>query len=162
MNAMADLPGTIAAYTVDRIAYSPSPPIVFAIVDFDGGGRFPVELTDAAEGDPIFSALPGRFPSFQWHEYAAGVPPGAVELARNDVGPQAYRLGKAVWGVQFHPEVSLEQMVGWIRSYGAQAPVPPESFVADAERHIAAWNVIGRSLCARFLDAAVRLSPQDD
>ena len=49
--AMADIPGTIAAYTVDRIAYSPSPPIVFAIVDFDGGGRFPVELTDVAESD---------------------------------------------------------------------------------------------------------------
>jgi hydroxymethylglutaryl-CoA synthase len=48
---MADLPGTIAAYTVDRIAYSPSPPIVFAIVDFDGGGRFPVELTAVAESD---------------------------------------------------------------------------------------------------------------
>jgi hydroxymethylglutaryl-CoA synthase len=43
---MADIPGTIAAFTVDRIAYSPSPPIVFAIVDFDGGGRLPVELTD--------------------------------------------------------------------------------------------------------------------
>ena len=49
--AMAEVPGTIAAYTVDRIAYSPSPPIVFAIVDFDGGGRFPVELTDVAESD---------------------------------------------------------------------------------------------------------------
>ena len=49
--AMADVPGTIAAYTVDRLAYSPSPPIVFAIVDFDGGGRFPVELTDVAEAD---------------------------------------------------------------------------------------------------------------
>ena len=33
-------------FTVDRIAYSPSPPIVFAVVDFDGGGRLPVELTD--------------------------------------------------------------------------------------------------------------------
>ena len=43
---MADVDGTIAAFTVDRIAYSPSPPIVFAIVDFDGGGRLPVELTD--------------------------------------------------------------------------------------------------------------------
>ena len=48
---MADVPGTIAAFTVDRMAYSPSPPIVFAIVDFDGGGRFPVELTDVAEAD---------------------------------------------------------------------------------------------------------------
>ncbi len=43
---MADAVGTVVTYTVDRLAYSPSPPIVFAIVDFDGGGRFPVELTD--------------------------------------------------------------------------------------------------------------------
>ncbi len=44
--AMADVEGTIVTFTVDRLAYSPSPPIVFAIVDFDGGGRFPVELCD--------------------------------------------------------------------------------------------------------------------
>ena len=43
---MADTGGTIATFTVDRLAYSPSPPIVFAVVDFDGGGRMPVELTD--------------------------------------------------------------------------------------------------------------------
>jgi len=42
----ADATATIATYTIDRLAYSPSPPIVFAILDFDGGGRFPVELTD--------------------------------------------------------------------------------------------------------------------
>jgi hydroxymethylglutaryl-CoA synthase len=44
--AMADAVGTVVTFTVDRLAYSPSPPIVFAIVDFDGGGRYPVELTD--------------------------------------------------------------------------------------------------------------------
>jgi hydroxymethylglutaryl-CoA synthase len=43
---MADAEGTIATFTVDRLAYSPSPPVVFAVVDFDGGGRLPVELTD--------------------------------------------------------------------------------------------------------------------
>jgi 3-hydroxy-3-methylglutaryl CoA synthase len=43
---MADAVGTIATFTVDRLAYSPSPPVVFAVVDFDGGGRLPVELTD--------------------------------------------------------------------------------------------------------------------
>lgn len=42
----ADDLATVATFTVDRLAYSPSPPIVFAVVDFDGGGRFPVELTD--------------------------------------------------------------------------------------------------------------------
>jgi 3-hydroxy-3-methylglutaryl CoA synthase/uncharacterized OB-fold protein len=43
---MSDVPGTIATFTIDRIAYSPSPPIVFAVVDFDEGGRLPIELTD--------------------------------------------------------------------------------------------------------------------
>jgi len=43
---MADVPGTIATFTIDRIAYSPSPPIVFAVVDFDGGGRSAIELCD--------------------------------------------------------------------------------------------------------------------
>jgi hydroxymethylglutaryl-CoA synthase len=43
---MADAVGTVVTFTVDRLAYSPSPPVVFAVVDFDGGGRLPVELTD--------------------------------------------------------------------------------------------------------------------
>jgi hypothetical protein len=43
---LADQIGTVATFTVDRLAYSPSPPIVFAIVDFEGGSRLPVELTD--------------------------------------------------------------------------------------------------------------------
>ena len=43
---LADAVGTIAAFTVDRMAWSPSPPVIFAMVDLDRGGRFPVELTD--------------------------------------------------------------------------------------------------------------------
>jgi len=49
LRPMAEAVGTIAAFTVDRLAYSPSPPVIFAVVDFDGGGRLPVELTDADE-----------------------------------------------------------------------------------------------------------------
>ena len=43
---MAHISGAVASFTVDRLAYSPSPPTVFAVVDFDGGGRVPLELTD--------------------------------------------------------------------------------------------------------------------
>ena len=46
--ALADTEGTIASFTVDKLVYSPSPPVVFAVVDFDGGGRAPLELTDVA------------------------------------------------------------------------------------------------------------------
>jgi uncharacterized OB-fold protein/3-oxoacyl-[acyl-carrier-protein] synthase III len=48
---MADAVGTVVTFTVDRMAYSPSPPTIFAVVDFDGGGRFPIELTDVRETD---------------------------------------------------------------------------------------------------------------
>ena len=46
MVRMADVRATIATFTVDRLAYSLSPPVVAAIIDFDGGGRFQCELTD--------------------------------------------------------------------------------------------------------------------
>jgi len=43
---LADKPATIATFTVDRLAYSLSPPVVAAVIDFEGGGRFQCELTD--------------------------------------------------------------------------------------------------------------------
>jgi 3-hydroxy-3-methylglutaryl CoA synthase len=43
---LADQLGTVTTFTVDRLAYSQSPPVVFAVVDFDDGHRLPVELTD--------------------------------------------------------------------------------------------------------------------
>lgn len=43
---LADVPATIATYTVDRLAFTLSPPVIAAVVDFDGGGRFQCEMTD--------------------------------------------------------------------------------------------------------------------
>ena len=47
---LADVPATIATYTIDRLAFSLSPPVVVAVLDFDGGGRFQCELTDVDPG----------------------------------------------------------------------------------------------------------------
>ncbi len=49
--SLADATGTVTTFTVDRLAYSPSPPVVFAVVDFDGGRRLPLELTDVDVAD---------------------------------------------------------------------------------------------------------------
>ncbi len=43
---LSDVPATIATFTVDRLAYSMSPPVVVAVIDFEGGGRFQCEMTD--------------------------------------------------------------------------------------------------------------------
>ncbi|MBV8981973.1 MAG: hydroxymethylglutaryl-CoA synthase family protein, partial [Acidimicrobiia bacterium] len=54
---LAETPATIATYTVDRLAFSLSPPIVATVVDFDGGGRFRCEMTDV---DPDTVAIGNR------------------------------------------------------------------------------------------------------
>jgi 3-hydroxy-3-methylglutaryl CoA synthase len=44
--SFVDKQGTVATYTLDHLAYSLQPPVVVAIVDFEGGGRLGCELTD--------------------------------------------------------------------------------------------------------------------
>jgi 3-hydroxy-3-methylglutaryl CoA synthase/uncharacterized OB-fold protein len=48
---LADTRGAVVTYTVDRLTYSLSPPVIAVVVDFDGGGRFQTELTDASADD---------------------------------------------------------------------------------------------------------------
>jgi 3-hydroxy-3-methylglutaryl CoA synthase/uncharacterized OB-fold protein len=48
---LAEVPATVTTYTVDRLAYTPSPPVLMAVVDFDGGGRMRCQLTDAAQDE---------------------------------------------------------------------------------------------------------------
>ncbi|HMC39558.1 MAG TPA: OB-fold domain-containing protein [Acidimicrobiales bacterium] len=43
---LADVPGTVVTFTVDRLAFSLSPPVVVVVVDFDQGGRLQCEMTD--------------------------------------------------------------------------------------------------------------------
>jgi len=54
---MADAVGTVATFTVDRLAFTPSPPMVAAVINFPGGGRFRCQLTDV---DPATVAIGDR------------------------------------------------------------------------------------------------------
>ena len=47
----ADAAAAVADYSVDRLAYTPSPPMLMVVIDFDGGGRMRCQLTDAAEDE---------------------------------------------------------------------------------------------------------------
>ena len=69
-------------------------------------GWFPVELTAAGAEDVLLGPLAPACEVFQWHDYGCELPPGAVPLARSERAPQqAYRVGDAVWAIQFHIEV---------------------------------------------------------
>jgi GMP synthase (glutamine-hydrolysing) len=117
-------------------------------------GWFPVDLTDDAAGDPVLGGLPTRFDAFQWHYYKHGIPAGAVELARNDVCTQAFRLGDCAWGVQFHPEVTLAQVEAWLEE---DEPVPP-GLLGETRERIGEWNELGKRLCDAFVAVAERVA----
>ena len=86
---MADVPATIATFTVDRLAYSLSPPVVAAIIDFDGGGRFQCELTDV---DPASVAIGDRVEmTFRRLFTQRRHPQLLLE------GPPAVRCGRQAW-----------------------------------------------------------------
>ena len=65
--------------------------------------------------DNIVSDIPDVIPQgpwMQWHSDVVTVPPGATELARSSVAPQAYRLGRT-FATQFHPEVNETMITRW-------------------------------------------------
>ena len=77
-------------------------------------GVLDVELTDAGRADPVTGALPGRFPTLQWHSDTFALPPGAERLAGSPAYPnQAFRWGDAVYAVQFHIEVTEPMAAEW-------------------------------------------------
>ncbi len=120
-------------------------------------GWYPVELTDEGADDPLLGRLPPTFEAFQWHYYSHALPSGAVELARSHVCTQAFRLGDSAWGVQFHPEVTLKQIEGWMED-DEPLPVARETLLGYTRERIVAWNELGRTLCDAFVDVAERVA----
>ncbi|HEV7896292.1 MAG TPA: type 1 glutamine amidotransferase [Planosporangium sp.] len=94
---------TAHAGTVER---SPAGPEI--------GARL-VARRDIAEADPLFAAVPFAPDVLQWHyDEITELPAGAVLLAASTHYPhQAFRLGDAAWGVQFHLECDIEMIAAW-------------------------------------------------
>jgi GMP synthase (glutamine-hydrolysing) len=79
-------------------------------------GTVRIDRLPEADGDPLFGAHPPAFEAHATHmQSVVRMPDGAVRLARSDKdGCHAFRWGKSVWGVQFHPEFSTLMMRGYI------------------------------------------------
>lgn len=96
-------------------------------------------------------ALVGPGPWFQWHFDRCLLPPGAVEVARNAVCAQAFRVGRSL-GVQFHPEITTAMVSGWLAHGGAEQcvrqGVDPEELL-DRSR---ALEPVARAGARRLVD----------
>lgn len=77
-----------------------------------------VERTEAGRGDPLLAGLPDAFPIFQWHNDTFTLPEGAVRLACNAAAEnQAFRVGRASYGTQFHFEMSRSVIEAMARDW---------------------------------------------
>ena len=84
-------------------------------------GLHDVFLTAAAERDPLFAGLPPRVEVLGWHEDRFELPRGAVPLAGSIACTyQAFRFGAVAYGLQFHPEVRIDDLARWRTVRGFQ------------------------------------------
>jgi GMP synthase (glutamine-hydrolysing) len=128
-------------------------------------GWYDVEITPDGAADPVVGPLAPSAELFEWHHYSAPLPPGAVELARTPACVQAFRIeGKPAWGLQFHAEVTRENLMswldGWERSEAVETSLDPAAIRAASEQRIEEQNELGRGLAERFLAEAARFVPR--
>ncbi len=81
-------------------------------------GWMDVNLTEEGKNDPLFKNLPSPMTVFQWHGDTFEIPEGSPLLATSSLcRNQAFRLGNSAYGLQFHPELTVDDIVQWGREY---------------------------------------------
>ena len=97
-----------------------------------------VALTEAGRADPVFDAIDGDFPIFEWHSDSFTLPEGAVHLAANDVAAnQCFRIGRASYGMQFHFEANVRVVEVWRRDFVDTIERLRPGWLADYDRQAA-------------------------
>jgi GMP synthase-like glutamine amidotransferase len=99
-----------------------------------------VELTGAARTDAVLGARPERFLAFQWHDDTFTLPERAERLAKNTAAEnQAFRIGRATYGIQFHFEADRPLVREWNAAYASliaeRHPDWADRFDEEAARH---------------------------
>jgi GMP synthase (glutamine-hydrolysing) len=111
-----------------------------------------VHLTTEAIGDPVFGPAPTPLPCVHWHGDTFALPEGAVRLARNDAYEnQAFRVGAAAYGLQFHVEVTASLVAHW-------APHLPSGVFLRAS-DVAHVSRAGEGVVRRFVGLAAGTAP---
>ncbi|MET7316268.1 type 1 glutamine amidotransferase [Streptomyces thermoviolaceus] len=115
-------------------------------------GSTTLTLRHEAADDPLFARLPERVPAIENHVDAiVRLPAGARWLASSERCPyQAFRVGDAAWGVQFHPEGDPERIAGWYEERLARHGVDREALHRAAVRDDAAAAPVWRTVARRF------------
>lgn len=127
------------------------------------GGRKEIgwyDLTSSASAsqDPLWQAFPQTFEAFEWHGDVFSLPPGAVSLASSAFYPhQAFRVGRRVYALLFHLEVTAEMIQTWLKTFadelaGVRSYINPTTIERNLTTRAERANMLAREFMRRFCD----------
>ncbi len=88
-------------------------------------GFVPLHARPATARDPLFGGLSFPVAVMQWHDDTFALPSKAVHLLESATCPnQAFRIGRAVYGLQCHFEVTAEILESWLALYARSGRDP--------------------------------------
>jgi GMP synthase-like glutamine amidotransferase len=119
-------------------------------------GWSPISITPHGQVDSLLGYFPENVTVFKWHSQTFDLPPGAVCLAcSTHYKVQAFRLGKLVYGLQFHLEVTSAMIERWIGERSKELARTPyasaEKIKADSRIYSPLLRYYGERFLAKFL-----------
>ncbi len=120
-------------------------------------GWYPISLTEEGKKDRFMGFFPDTLTVFQWHGDTFDLPKGAVHLARGDMYTnQAFKIGKNVYALQFHFEITKEMIESWlvegdeeIEEIGGREKI--REILSQTDKNIAKVNEYARRFFVSFL-----------
>ena len=128
-------------------------------------GWSPISITPHGQVDSLLGYLPESATVFQWHGDGFELPQGAIHLASSvNFKTQAFRVGKSIYGLQFHLEVTPTMIERWIDERSKDlALVPyvlPEKILADTHNYASTLKYYGERFLTEFVRRVARARRQ--
>lgn len=117
-----------------------------------------VSICPEGRQDPLFAGLGDEFRIFEWHADTFTLPRDAVLLATNSVTVnQAFRVGRAAYGMQFHFEANTEVVEGWRTGFQQSIEKMSPGWLDNYVQHVASHGACADAAGLAIARAWVRL-----
>jgi GMP synthase (glutamine-hydrolysing) len=122
-------------------------------------GYVELEVTEEGRTDALFAGLGSRLTVFQHHYEAFDLPAAGVNLLTGGLCEvQAFRLGRAAYGFQFHLEVSVDSVRDWMRLFGESEFKDEPRLLSELDSgfqsHMQAQRRLAAQVFGRWVDLA--------
>lgn len=128
-------------------------------------GWYPISLDAHGQVDALLGHLPEKPMVFGWHGDGFDLPTGALRLASSVYFEnQAFRVGKSIYGLQFHLEVTPQMIDRWLDQRAkelAQIPyVSPDKIRADTHNYSSTLRYYAERILSEFIRRSNRVKPR--